>query len=192
MRLFPSSLGSPITASSYDVFSLRNVVALVWQRTRLSLATLPSLRGWLETLGLFVVLAVPAYWLSTTGGWYSNPPSTDPVRWLHLFLAALVMPALIEEIIVRAWMVPHPSEDVTTQWRWSAILGAIVLFVALHPLNGWMRGGKTGALFMSADFIFIVTLLAVTCHIAYQRTGSIWAPTLIHALLVTCWGILRG
>jgi len=181
-----------ITASPYQVFNVQNVLKLIAQRTLKSMIVLPTLRGWLETLIAFAIIAVPAYFLTTWFGWYSAPPNTNPADWWWKFRHSLLVPALIEEVIMRAWMVPHPSEDVTRKWRRNVIWGALIIFVLIHPLNGLIQGGPKGDFFLRPEFIVIVTLLGVVTHGMYQRTGSIWSPVLIHALVVTSWSIMRG
>ena len=181
-----------ISASPYDVFNPVNVAKLLVQRSWISLITLPSIRGWVETILLFFVVAVPAYFITTSFGWYNKPPVSDPYIWWLKFKGAFVAPALIEEMIMRVWVVPHKTEQVTKKWRYWVIFGALVIFVLLHPLNGIVNGGKLGEIFLRPEFILLVTLLGAVTHLSYQRTGSVWAPTLIHALIVGAWGIMRG
>lgn len=181
-----------ITASPYAVFSPSNLVRLLWQRTVRAATTFPTLRGWLETLALFALVAVPAYFISTSYGWYTRPPADDPAVWVAKFAGALIAPALIEEIICRVWMVPHRSEVVTRTWRWGVWAGALFFYVIIHPINGMISGGFMGELFVRPSYIIIVTMLGIACLASYHRTGSLYAPTLIHALIVGSWSILRG
>lgn len=181
-----------ITASPYDVFNVRNVATLLWQRTLKAFATFPTKRGWVETALLVLAVMIPGYMLSVAGDWYSRPPREFGMPWVWAFTGAFVAPALIEELITRVWLVPHPSENTTKRWRYWVIFGALVFYVVIHPINGLIQGGFMGELFTRADYIFLVTILGIACHISYQRTGSIWAPTMIHALVVTAWIIMRG
>ena len=138
-----------ITVSPYRVFDIPNVLKLVIQRTWVSLTTFPSIRGWLESLALFLVVAIPAYFLTTMNGWFDKPAHTEPSIWWAIFVGAFFAPALFEEIIMRSWLVPHPSENVTRRWRRNVIIGALFFFVIVHPINGLLAGGLLGETFTS-------------------------------------------
>lgn len=179
------------TASDYWLRFLENSIKLGLQRCAKSLLVFPSLRGWIETLLLTLAVMIPGYILSVAGDWYKRPP-LELNEWPLAFLGAFFVPALSEELVCRSCLVPHRSEEVTTRWRLNVILGALVFYVVIHPINGLIQGGFMGELFTRWDYILLVTLLGIACHISYQRTGSVWSTTLIHALVVTAWIIMRG
>lgn len=187
MTIFPKR----ITASPYD-FSLPNMARLGWQRIVLSLRTLPTLRGWIETfISLAVSLAIGYYW-TTYAGWYTTSGVPISWSWLSRFLETIWEPALFEELICRALLVPHLSETVTVKWRIGTILAALVFYVSVHPLRGLYKMEGDALLFLNWDFIVLIALLGIVCHVSYQRTGSIWPGTIIHAASVTGWWILKN
>ncbi len=111
------------------------------------------------------------------------------LRWAP---ALLLSPALVEETLFRAALLPHPLEGLgaAENLAWGAL--SVGLFVAWHPLAGrlWYRRGRR--LFDDGRFLSLAGLLGVVCVIAYQLTGSIWPPVLIHWLVVLLWLELLG
>jgi predicted Abi (CAAX) family protease len=73
---------------------------------------------------------------------------------------------------------------------WGAL--SLGLFVAYHPLAGrlWYPQGRR--LFEDGRFLLLTSLLGLVCVIAYQVTGSLWPPVLIHWLVVVIWLELLG
>lgn len=123
------------------------------------------------------------------------PAQRTRVRPLVVVRQAVVLfltPSLIEEALFRAALLPHPLEGLNG-WdnaAWGAL--SVGLFVAWHPLAGrlWYPQGRR--LFDDGRFLLLASLLGVVCVIAYQATGSIWPPVLIHWLVVLIWLELLG
>ncbi|MBW4529106.1 MAG: CPBP family intramembrane metalloprotease [Aphanothece saxicola GSE-SYN-MK-01-06B] len=115
-----------------------------------------------------------------------------PLLMVRQALVLLLTPALVEETLFRAALLPHPLEGLSG-WdsvAWGAL--SVGLFVAWHPLAGrlWYRQGRR--LFDDGRFLLLASLLGVVCVIAYLATGSIWPPVLIHWLVVLIWLELLG
>ncbi|MDM7953961.1 MAG: CPBP family glutamic-type intramembrane protease [Cyanobium sp. CZS 25K] len=141
-------------------------------------------------LGVYAAVALP---LGRASGFL--PAQRPRVRHLALLrqaLALLLMPSLFEEVLFRAALLPHPLEGVNgwSNAAWGAL--SVGLFVAWHPVAGrlWYPQGRR--LFDDGRFLLLTSLLGVTCVIAYQATGSIWSPVLIHWLVVVVWLELLG
>ncbi len=123
------------------------------------------------------------------------PAQRTRVRPLGLMRQAMVLlltPALVEETLFRAALLPHPLEGLSA-WdsvAWGAL--SVGLFVAWHPLAGrlWYPQGRR--LFDDGRFLLLASLLGGGCVIAYLATGSIWPPVLIHWLVVLIWLELLG
>ncbi|KEF42274.1 MAG: abortive infection protein [Cyanobium sp. CACIAM 14] len=136
-------------------------------------------------LGGYAALAVP---LGRRSGFLPLPrPSLRPLVLVRQAPILLITPALVEEALFRAALLPHPLEG-TGAWEntaWGAL--SLGLFVAYHPLAGrlWYPQGRR--LFADARFLVLTTLLGLVCVIAYLATGSIWPPVLIHWLVVLIW-----
>lgn len=123
------------------------------------------------------------------------PAQRSKVRPLILMrqaVALLLTPSLIEETLFRAALMPHPLEGLGAwdSFAWGAL--SVGLFVAWHPVAGrlWYPQGRR--LFDDGRFLLLASLLGVVCVVAYQSTGSIWPPVLIHWLVVLIWLELLG
>jgi predicted Abi (CAAX) family protease len=111
----------------------------------------------------------------------------------RLALQTLVAPGLIEEILFRVLLIPHPSEAVTlgTWLGWAAL--SLGLFIVYHPLNALSFYPAGRPTFLQSPFLILATGLGLTCSIVYGLTGSLWPITLIHGLAVFVWlGWLGG
>jgi predicted Abi (CAAX) family protease len=139
----------------------------------------------LMLLGIVAAVAIPLGRL--TGFLTGERPWVRPLVLLRRGPALLFMPSLIEEMLFRVVLLPHPLEGMGG-WQ-SAAWGALSvgLFVAYHPLAGrlWYPPGRR--LFDDGRFLLLASLLGVVCAIAYQATGSLWPPVLIHWLVVLVW-----
>jgi predicted Abi (CAAX) family protease len=147
-----------------------------------------SLRGTALTLlvlGGYAALALP---LGTRTGFLPRRWIFPPVRpMLRGMAGLLLMPALSEELVFRVALLPHPLEGVglLSGLAWGAL--SVGLFVLYHPLAGatWYPAGRM--LFRGRSFLGLCALLGVACVLAYNLTGSVWAPVLIHWLVVSLW-----
>jgi predicted Abi (CAAX) family protease len=119
-------------------------------------------------------------------------PRVRPLGLMRQAMVLLLTPALVEETLFRAALLPHPLEGLSgwDSLSWGAL--SVGLFVAWHPLAGrlWYPQGRR--LFDDGRFLLLAALLGVVCVIAYQATGSIWPPVLIHWLVVLIWLELLG
>lgn len=119
-------------------------------------------------------------------------PRVRPLVVVRQAVILLLTPSLIEETLFRAALLPHPLEGLGG-WESAAWGGLSVgLFVVWHPLAGrlWYPQGRR--LFDDGRFLLLASLLGVVCVIAYQATGSLWPPVLIHWLAVLIWLELLG
>ncbi|MDB9527960.1 CPBP family glutamic-type intramembrane protease [Oscillatoria sp. CS-180] len=113
-------------------------------------------------------------------------------EWLRpsLLLRLLIMPAILEEILFRVFLLPHPLEGVAPlRWLLWACL-SLFLFLVYHPLNALLfypPGRKT---FWDGRFLSLTLLLGITCTVVYGLTGAFWAIVLIHWSVVIVW--LKG
>ena len=149
-------------------------------RTRIfrSFQTWPSLKGWLETLAVTLVFAVPALLLGLADGLLE--PRRAAVPALPLVLRALVVPGLLEELTFR--VAPPP--------RFAAL--AVIAYVLMHPLNAWLFFPAARPVFYNPVFLLIASLLGSSCTLLYRRTRSIWSPALFHGLVVSGWLLFWG
>ena len=88
----------------------------------------------------------------------------DPVMLGLLVLLAVVVAPLTEEILFRGYLYPVAKRFVG---RWSAIIFGALVFAVLHH---------------NAQALIPLFVLGVLLTLAYEFTGSIWAPIGIHTL----------
>ncbi|MEB3264500.1 MAG: CPBP family glutamic-type intramembrane protease [Synechococcus sp.] len=164
------------------------LAGILLQRVSDALVPPPLQRGLgttLLVLGVYAVFALP---LGLRSGFLPDPWRwPTPGCWLRQGAWLLVTPALVEEVLFRVLLLPHPleGEPLPALLGWSALsVGAFVLY---HPLAArlWYAPGRR--LFRDRRFLLQCTLLGLACVVAYQATGSLWAAVLIHWLAVLLW-----
>ncbi len=100
----------------------------------------------------------------------------------------LLMPALGEEAVFRAALLPAAAMEGVGPWSslaWGAL--SVGLFVAYHPLAGatWYPPGRQ--LFRDPAFLLSCSWLGAVCAGVFLISGSLWPPVLIHWVAVTLW-----
>ncbi|MFQ6537132.1 MULTISPECIES: CPBP family glutamic-type intramembrane protease [Aphanothece] len=145
----------------------------------------PPLSWSLLVLGLYAAVALP---LGFRSGFLQGPWRWGPWR-LTLRRAAglLLMPALVEELVFRVLLLPHPLEGVGggAMAAWGAL--SVGLFVAYHPLAARFWYPQGWAVFHDPRFLLQCTLLGSACVLEYVLSGSLWSAVLLHWLAVVIW-----
>ena len=166
--------------------------ALLLARLRLAYATWPSPSEWLVALGVALAFAAVALALLRWDGGFAPRPSARP--WSHaplLVAAAFLSPALVEETLYRALLLPHPLERApSAAWLgWAAL--SLALYVLAHPLVAW-AWPWVRPFFWRPAFLAVVALLGLACTLLYALTGSVWPPVALHGLVVGLWKLAFG
>lgn len=153
---------------------------------------IPQLQDWGIALAALSIYGAIAWRL---GHWWRFFKPTNPFDDLNLtsatltrsLLRLLILPALLEELIFRVLLLPHPTEAVQshTLGIWLAI--SLGLFVIYHPLNALTLYPAGNPTFLRPAFLALAGLLGLTCSLVYLQTGSLWLPTLIHWIVVGAW-----
>jgi predicted Abi (CAAX) family protease len=147
-----------------------------------------NLRGQLWCLLILMGYGLLAFPLARRSGllprrWHWAP-------WPQLLpraLGLLFFPALQEELLFRALLLPSALEGVSPLALVPWVALSVGLFVAWHPLLAGTRRDPLRTLLKDPRFLVQVTLLGVACSLAYLVSGSIWPPVLIHWLAVVVW-----
>lgn len=87
-------------------------------------------------------------------------------------LSLVVLPPLAEEILVRGFL--YTSLRKYLRFGWAALITSLIFAAAHLP-----EGGSAGPLYIAALDTF--TLSVVLCYLR-EKTGSLWAGILLHAL----------
>jgi predicted Abi (CAAX) family protease len=138
-----------------------------------------------QFLGIYALIATPL----ALGSGLTTVGLAD-LTWSKQLLVALrvlLFPALIEEGFWRVVLLPHKTEAVSQRQRWLMGVPSLVLFVAMHPLNGMTLYTAAASTFTNPVFLCLTTLLGFICIISYWRSGSWWVPTIIHWAIVVAW-----
>ncbi len=148
--------------------------------------TLPTARGWLETLLLFLLFVIIAVPVAILNSFFSTRLSFT--TWLPIFFTIFFVPALLEEFVWRVLLVPKPQ----TKYFWFVGDVALVFYVLSHPLGAWLFRPTARDIFYNPVFLFLTALLGLTCFTAYARTKSLWSCVVIHWWVVAIWLLLGG
>lgn len=146
----------------------------------------PDAAGWLAT-GRELTWAVP---LLLVIGYVGNlvsvsePPGAKTL--LMLAATAFVVPALGEELLFRAAVIPRDRP----RGGWMVL--SVVLFVLWHPLQVVTFGPPWASAFLDAWFLAAVAVLGTALARIYVATGSIWPCVAVHWIVVVSWKAFLG
>jgi predicted Abi (CAAX) family protease len=148
---------------------------------------LPNFTGWQIALGILLAYGAIALPVGFSSGFLRVLPILPLQKQISGILFVFLMPACLEELIFRAFLLPHPSERIAIEaWLVQAAI-SLVLFIVYHPLNAisFYRAGNPT--FFHPIFLSLAGLLGASCTAAYALTGSIWTSVVIHWLVVAIW-----
>jgi predicted Abi (CAAX) family protease len=151
-----------------------------------AIATLPGAdgrrRALIETAWALPLLLIVAH----VGGLLRPGIETDATTALTLAATLFVVPALGEELLFRALLIPRGRPTAFS------IGVATLLFILWHPLQAVTVGPPYAAAFLDPWFLACVGILGVACGQIYAATGSLWPPVLLHWLVVFGWKTFLG
>lgn len=177
-----------------ELFGKWPIVSFSFSRLVEGTTTFPTPMGWLVSglvlggYGLFAVV-----WGRKVG--FLAPPKFAVHALsvqVKIWVGSLIMPALVEELLFRCLLIPHPQEGVwwVTLLLWSGF--SLILFVLYHPLNARTFYKVGNPTFFNPRFLTLATVLGMACTCTYLFTGSIWPGTIIHWLVVAIWLLYLG
>ena len=141
-----------------------------------------------RSLAVLAVYAALALGLGFASGFLSLPWSWPPLgQALPRLAGLLILPSIVEELLFRVLLIPHPVEGFPWRPQLAWIALSLGLFVLYHPLAARLWYPRARRLFDDPRFLVQATLLGVACSLAYVGSGSLWPPVLIHWLAVVIW-----
>jgi predicted Abi (CAAX) family protease len=170
---------------------LSTIVIRLWA----GIVTFPNIGGWLSTLGLLIgygLFTLPIFlqrgYANTNrfrSGFLTLDNQFDGLD--RSIVQLFFLPALLEEILFRLLLLPHPIETYISKdsYLWSVI--SLGLFIIYHPFNALTFYKPGNPTFMDWRFLTLAGLLGIVCSIAYLLTGSIWSAVIIHWVVVVVW-----
>ena len=175
------------------IFGKFPIISLLFARLVNSLLVPVTMQSALIVGGLLLIYAAIALPL----GWTTNFLSFTPDQLLTKSgiigsIKLLFLPALGEEILMRVFLLPHPTERVliSTWLLWGLI--SLVIFIIYHPLNALTLYKVGYPTFLQPVFLMLTGLLGVICSIAYYFTGSLLIIVFIHWVVVVVWLFILG
>ncbi|MCW3846739.1 CPBP family glutamic-type intramembrane protease [Sphingomonas sp. LB-2] len=163
-------------------------MTLAWRRIEAALRSWPDRRGWIAT-GVTLLWCLPLLGLiGGLGGFAHLDPLPFGVKWVRIFFLVMLVPALAEELLFRALLVPRPDKPFPV---WQAVL-TVTAFVVWHPFQAYTFGPPWSALFLDPWFVAATALLGAALVRLYRVTGSIWPGVAVHWLVVAGWKLLFG
>ena len=116
-------------------------------------------------------------------------------------LGTFIAPGLLEELLYRAALLPRLVDDYSavdlasgslllseagSTLPWQAA-GALLIFVGMHPVNGILLRPAARSTFCDWRFLVAAAVLGAVCSCLYLETGCVWAPAVLHWLVVAIW-----
>jgi predicted Abi (CAAX) family protease len=135
--------------------------------------------------------------IALAAGWRSRLIRLEPLdapctTMLTLPFKLFVFPGIVEEVLFRGLLLPHPREAVSAPHRRIAAVGSVAAFVLWHPLQGVTVSSVERTIFQDRRFLLQTGLLGTTCTAAYYLSGSLWPPVVMHWLTVVAWMFFLG
>ncbi|MEH1940579.1 MAG: CPBP family glutamic-type intramembrane protease [Nostoc sp.] len=167
-------------------------ISILLNRILVSLAV-PTLKDWLVIVLMLIVYSI----IALPYGWRFGFLEIKlwSASWIDkclLILRCLFLPAIVEEVFFRVFLLPHPSEITNwLQWAFWAIV-SLILFILYHPFNAKMFFKAGITTFHNPVFLVLAAFLGIICTVAYTLTGSLFAIVLIHWVVVVVWLIVFG
>ena len=148
---------------------------------------MPSLSNWLQA-GVWLVgygaVVIPLGWRTGLLVW---EPVTDWRIGCSAGAIAFWVPAVLEESIFRVLLLPRPDAAISVLELIGWLVLSLVLFVAAHPLNGMLYLKAARSTFFDPIFLACAGLLGIACTATYWQSQSLWAPVLLHWIVVLLW-----
>ncbi|MEL6221690.1 MAG: CPBP family glutamic-type intramembrane protease [Cyanobacteria bacterium J06627_8] len=157
-----------------------------------SIITIPTPTDWFICLVLLIIygaIALPiGFWTTLlTVEWV-----TSWKRMVTHLSVALIFPSILEELVFRVLLLPHPSTSTSLEAIAFWSLGSLLIFISAHPLNAWLVMTSRRGTFYNPTFLALAGLLGIGCTLAYLTSGSLWPPVILHWVIVVLWLLCLG
>lgn len=123
------------------------------------------------------------------GNFLTFDPASDEREVAWFAALAFFAPALGEEILFRAMLVPRRDEAAAAS---PAIVLSAAAFVAWHPFQTLLFGVESVPVFLNGWFLLAIAALGLALARIYRATGSLWPCILVHWLIVVGWKAFLG
>ena len=176
-----------------DTLSARAKLVERLADVRAAFVTLPGARTWGRCLVVYAAFVACALPIGFAAGLLKPGLAHLPPEMLAVLPSLLLLhPALVEEVIFRALLLPRDPARVSRRRLVAVSALALAAFVAWHPVNAWLFRPAAADLLANPAFLVCVALLGIACTVAYLISRSLWPPVLLHWITVAVWLILLG
>ncbi|MEL7548024.1 MAG: CPBP family glutamic-type intramembrane protease [Pseudomonadota bacterium] len=150
----------------------------------------PSAKDWSYALLCVLGFAAVALPFGLWSGSYRWAPNLFSPELLRVALVALVLPALMEELVFRGPLIWWREKRGTVP-NW-VVFVSLAAFVAWHPINAVTFMPQAADTFLDWRFLLVTTLFGAAATIMTLRTQSLWPAIVFHWVLVVAWKGLLG
>ncbi len=174
-----------------ELFGQFYIIPNAFSRVIEAVSCVPHPQGWLLSAGMLLAYGLIALPLGWQQGFlkanFLTLKEMTPGQTFRFAFTSLISPALLEELVFRVLLIPHPTEgvDVQTWCFWAAL--SLLLFILYHPLSALTVYPPGYPTFLNPLFLLLTGLLGLVCTVVYALTGSVWAIALIHWVVVVVW-----
>src|SRR5688572_9336828 len=160
---------------------------------RKAATTWPDTAAWKRCLAVYAVFLACVLPVGFLSGFF-RPGLADlsPATLAFLPVYIMLRPALIEEFVFRALLLPRDATRLTQRRLLLTCTTALGIFVASHPVNAWLFRPAAFELFTNPIFLANAALLGIACTVVYLISKSLWPPVLLHWSAVLLWIVLLG
>jgi predicted Abi (CAAX) family protease len=160
---------------------------------RAAIVELPQARVWKQCLVVYAAFCVFALPIGFASGFFRlGLAELSPSVLALLPLYIMLRPALLEELVFRAMLLPRDATHVRRRNLIVIASAALFVFVASHPVNAWLFRPAALELFTSPIFLTMATMLGIACTAVYLISKSLWPPVLLHWSAVLLWITILG
>lgn len=169
--------------------TMTGVFRLLQHRVVESIKILPTPAGWAFVAMTGLASAVPIIPSALWAKAFSLPHANfSPL----ILLKAMLVPCLAEELLWRVLMNPSPGENrAPVEVIFWGVFSTLA-FVVAHPVNACLFRPVAKPVFCHPGFLLACAALGGACAVAYNHTGSVWAPVSLHWAAVALWLSLGG
>lgn len=150
----------------------------------------PTWQDWAFTalcMLIFAAIAIPVGTMLETLRWAPDLMSTETLR---VALIALILPALLEEVVFRGPLIWWRERHVRVPFF--LIVPLLVAFIAWHPINAFTFMPQAAETFLDWRFLLVAGLFGLAATVMTLRSRSLWPAIVSHWLMVVAWKGLFG
>ncbi len=139
----------------------------------------------LGALAIYGAIAIP--WGRNNGFLVRQTAIGNPLAFAFDALRVWFVPALVEEVIFRVMLLPHPGEGIAGgRWLFWAIV-SLVLYLLYHWVLGKTVYRAAADTLGDRRFLTLVGWLGLLLTGLYWITGSLWLIVFLHWAVVMVW-----